>query len=226
MNYYELLYIIPAKYTDAEEKQIKEKINKFLEDKGAKIAFESTLGKQKLNYKIKGFTHGTYNVVEFSNDPQNLKEINTELNLMHEVLRHLIVSKKELTAEEREKEQKLKEQMMQEIPETQLLPEEKPVVKEQPKEEIKEVEVKEPAVIEEKTEEEKPEEIKETASVEAMEDKVKKEEPKEEIKEEPKKDDDKKPAAASKVKIKEKKEKINLEDLDKKLDEILENEMI
>ncbi|MFA6534378.1 MAG: 30S ribosomal protein S6 [Patescibacteria group bacterium] len=98
--HYELLYIIPVKYTVDELPAIKDKIRGFLTEHQASLTHEEDLDKRKLAYPIKQVYHGFYGVMEFNLPTRQLKSLNTSLRLAGEVLRHLIVVKKVRTATE------------------------------------------------------------------------------------------------------------------------------
>ena len=89
---YELLYIIPAKFTDQENEDIVSKISKVVEKTGAKITRNENLGKLKLAYPIQHVRHGFYILVEFGAESQTIKDIDRELRLLPEILRHQVLS--------------------------------------------------------------------------------------------------------------------------------------
>ncbi|MBU0649342.1 30S ribosomal protein S6 [Patescibacteria group bacterium] len=89
---YELLYIIPAKFTDQENEGIISKISKVVEKAGAKITRNENLGKFKLAYPIQHARHGFYVLVEFGVESQAIKNIGRELRLLPDILRHQILS--------------------------------------------------------------------------------------------------------------------------------------
>jgi len=93
MNHYELLYIVPATHSEEEVQPIKSKINAAVTKYGGRIMFEESLGKRKLAYPIKKFRHGHYLLVEFDAEPSEIKQLDDELRLTNEVIRHLIVRK-------------------------------------------------------------------------------------------------------------------------------------
>ncbi|MFA5358688.1 MAG: 30S ribosomal protein S6 [Patescibacteria group bacterium] len=104
LKHYELLYIIPAKYTVNELPAVNDKIKAILSEYGCQITYEEDMGKKKLAYPIKQVYHGYYFVTEFNLNPDKLKGLDTSLRLFPDVLRHLVVIKKEKTAEEIAKE--------------------------------------------------------------------------------------------------------------------------
>ncbi len=91
MKEYELLYIIPAQYTDAEIGKIQEKIQKLLEDAGAKVFRNENLGKIRLAYPIKAQRHGSYTLVHFNAEASVLQDLNRRLTLTEEILRHTLL---------------------------------------------------------------------------------------------------------------------------------------
>ena len=100
--HYELLYIVPNKYSEDELKPIVEKINKLLKDNGATITYEEVWGKKKMTYQIKGFSYGYYQLVEFDVEEKNVAKINHELRIDRDILRYMLVNKKAISEEERE----------------------------------------------------------------------------------------------------------------------------
>lgn len=111
MTHYELLYIIPNQYTDEEVETISDKVGKIIKDAGSTITIEDNLGKKKLAYSIKQVTQGTYLLLEFDSEPENIAKIKKPLDLTTEVLRFQIVTKKKKTLEEIKKEQEIKEKI-------------------------------------------------------------------------------------------------------------------
>jgi small subunit ribosomal protein S6 len=92
MQKYELLYIIPAKYSDDEIDGVKEGVNKILDKVGAKTIKEENLGKIKLAYPINKMRHGTYILVYLEVESSELQELNRQLNLSEDVLRHMLLT--------------------------------------------------------------------------------------------------------------------------------------
>lgn len=88
---YELLYIIPANFTEEEIVPIKDKIKKFIKDIEGNISHEKNLGLQKLAYPIRQVHRGYYILLHFDLDKEKLSKLNRDLLLTAEVLRHQIV---------------------------------------------------------------------------------------------------------------------------------------
>lgn len=92
---YELLYIIPATYTDEEIGTVEGSVKALLEKNGATILSTSRLGKFRFAYPIKHLRHGQYVLVKFSAESRSLGAIETALRIAPEVLRHLTLSAEE-----------------------------------------------------------------------------------------------------------------------------------
>lgn len=104
IQYYELIYIIPVKYAGKEFEKIQNKIKEIIQQEGGQIAYEENLGKKKLSYSIKRNSQGFYIINEFEIESDKAKNVNNKIKLTQEVIRHLILKKKKLTDEERQKE--------------------------------------------------------------------------------------------------------------------------
>jgi len=112
VNHYEILYLVPANYTEEELVPIKEKVKDLIKKCEGQITFEDSFGKKKLAYPIKKNHQGYYLLYEFDLDGSRLKELNRSLGLTNEVLRHIIVSKKVKTLEEIKAEEKAKKKVL------------------------------------------------------------------------------------------------------------------
>jgi small subunit ribosomal protein S6 len=89
---YELLYIIPSKYTEDEVKSIMDKIKAIVTDGGLAVSEMHNLGKRRLAYPIKHVRFGNYVLVWFEGDKRAVAKLNEILRLSGDVLRHVIVS--------------------------------------------------------------------------------------------------------------------------------------
>jgi small subunit ribosomal protein S6 len=94
INHYELLYLVGATYTEEELSPIKEKIKSMIEKFQGEITLEDNLGKKKLAYPVKKNHQGYYLLYEFDLEGSNLKDLNQNIKLANEILRHVIVKKK------------------------------------------------------------------------------------------------------------------------------------
>lgn len=88
---YELLYIIPATFTDDELGTVEGKVKALLEKNNAVILSTSRLGKFRFAYPIKGVRHGHYVLVRMNVDSQAVAAIDMALRISGDVLRHLLL---------------------------------------------------------------------------------------------------------------------------------------
>ncbi|MFA5886803.1 MAG: 30S ribosomal protein S6 [Patescibacteria group bacterium] len=107
-THYEILFIIPNKFTDDEAKTVVSQVEKTLTDNGSKITLREYWGKKRLAYEIKHNAFGYYGLFEFDLEGANLAKIDQNLRLSTDVLRHQIVVKKAKTAAEIAKETKIR----------------------------------------------------------------------------------------------------------------------
>ncbi|MBU0646401.1 30S ribosomal protein S6 [Patescibacteria group bacterium] len=91
MKKYELLYIVPAQYTDAEIEGIRQTVVGWVEKINAQITRHENLGKIKLAYPINKVRHGTYILVHFDLESHDVSTLDSELRMSHEILRHQII---------------------------------------------------------------------------------------------------------------------------------------
>ena len=111
LGHYELLFIIPNRFTEGEAAEIVEKIKKVIIEKEGKITFTENWGKKQLSYPIKLNNFGYYNLIEFDLPGENLQKIDKLFRMSDEVIRHQIVKKKIKTVEEMEAEKKISEKI-------------------------------------------------------------------------------------------------------------------
>lgn len=86
---YELLYIIPATFTDEDVGGVENAVKALLEKHGATIDSTSRLGKFRFAYAIKNIRHGHYVLVRFSSEGSAIAAIEEALRIAPDVLRHI-----------------------------------------------------------------------------------------------------------------------------------------
>ena len=88
---YELVYIlIPDVADDALEARVNG-ISQFITSRDGVIASVDKWGKKKLAYPLKHYLEGNYILTRFKISPARLKEIEANLRISEEVLRHLLI---------------------------------------------------------------------------------------------------------------------------------------
>lgn len=91
MEKYELLYILPAKHTEAEMEAITGKIKDTIVSTGAGAVEQHHLGRRKLAYPIKHVRNGNYFLARFEAETPVIAKLNETFRLSGDILRHLIV---------------------------------------------------------------------------------------------------------------------------------------
>jgi small subunit ribosomal protein S6 len=110
-NHYELLYIIPNKFTTEEAAAIDEKIKKEISGFGGEITYSEDWGDKKLAYIIRGFSYGYYKLVEFDISGSELGKLDNFLRLSNDVLRHQVVRIKKRSLEDIEADKQRSENL-------------------------------------------------------------------------------------------------------------------
>jgi small subunit ribosomal protein S6 len=93
MQQYELLYIVPAQFTDEEVGGIQKQVSTLVTKVGGKLLEDHSLGKIRLAYPIKKVNHGTYILAYVEAEGSMVAELDRQLRLTDEVLRHTIVDR-------------------------------------------------------------------------------------------------------------------------------------
>jgi small subunit ribosomal protein S6 len=88
---YELVYIISP---DISEEALEERlngINEFITGRDGVISSVDKWGKKKLAYPLKHFLEGNYVLTKFRISPSRCRELEANLKISEEVLRHLLI---------------------------------------------------------------------------------------------------------------------------------------
>jgi small subunit ribosomal protein S6 len=93
-THYEILFIVPNKFTEDEAKTVSSQVEKVIEENDGKVTFREFWGKKKLAYEIKHNAYGYYSLFEFDLEGENLAKIDKNLRLSTDILRHQIIVKK------------------------------------------------------------------------------------------------------------------------------------
>jgi ribosomal protein S6 len=91
MEHYELLVILPAKFTEAELKEQAAKVEKTITGLGATVTATHQLGSRKLAYAIHQARNGSYVLFHFDAETSSLPKMNEVLRHSTDLLRHMIV---------------------------------------------------------------------------------------------------------------------------------------
>ncbi|MDD5623883.1 MAG: 30S ribosomal protein S6 [Candidatus Peribacteraceae bacterium] len=88
---YELCLLYPDNLSQKEEAQLLKEVEGLFDEAGGKQMVKDLWGKRGLAYPIKKHAEGNFAVLYYEIDPQKIKEINHQLLILPNVLRHLIV---------------------------------------------------------------------------------------------------------------------------------------
>jgi len=94
MNHYELLCIISGKIAETEIAGFEKTIENMLKNAVSTINYAYHLDRKKLAFPIDHHAYGYYFLAEFDAEPQTVSRIERELSLMNQVLRHAVTQKK------------------------------------------------------------------------------------------------------------------------------------
>ena len=125
MTHYEILFIVPNKFTDDEAKTVSSQVEKTITEGGGSVTNREYWGKKRLAYEIKHNAFGYYGLFEFDLEGANLAKIDSNLRLSTDILRHQIVIKKTKSAEAIAKEEKIRAKIDSKKAETEKKQEEK-----------------------------------------------------------------------------------------------------
>ena len=110
-NHYEMLFIIPNKFTEEEAKVQVAKVEELIASQGGAITYREYWGKKRWAYEIKHNHYGYYSLCEFDIDRAAIAKIDNDLRLSNDVLRHQVVVVPVLSDEERARQKSLSEKL-------------------------------------------------------------------------------------------------------------------
>ena len=88
---YEMILIISPEVVDEKFDATIDNVSQLITEKGGIIAEVERWGKRKLAYPIKHFMEGDYVLTRFKLKPALSKELEANLQISEEVLRHLLI---------------------------------------------------------------------------------------------------------------------------------------
>lgn len=104
--HYELLYIVPNKFTQEEAKEVDNKVREGLAENEADITYSEEWGNKKMAYPINHYTHGYYYLIEFDMPGEKVNQMNYWLRMYENVVRFQVVKKRKRSQEEIEEEKR------------------------------------------------------------------------------------------------------------------------
>lgn len=91
MRDYEMVVVISPEVADENVPTLMEKWGQFISEKGGEITNVDHWGRRKLAYPIKKFYEGNYVLARFKVEPSAAAELEANLRINEEVIRHLLV---------------------------------------------------------------------------------------------------------------------------------------
>ncbi len=88
---YELVFVISPEVAEEEFEAKIENVSRFITGKGGTISNIEKWGKRKLAYPIRRFVEGSYVLAKFKLKPEFGKELEANLRISEEILRHLLI---------------------------------------------------------------------------------------------------------------------------------------
>ncbi|GIW08403.1 MAG: 30S ribosomal protein S6 [Dehalococcoidia bacterium] len=95
MPSYEMVYVLRPTIPDDEIDQAIERVNGVIVSRGGTIEKTDLWGRRRLAYPLKDHREGIYVLTNFASPPQATKEIESQLRITDEVLRHLVIRRDE-----------------------------------------------------------------------------------------------------------------------------------
>lgn len=89
---YELTIVIAPEASEEQLEASVESISRYVTDRGGSVSDVQRWGKRKLAYPIKHFIEGYYILFQFKMKPQDGRELENNLRISEEVLRHLLIN--------------------------------------------------------------------------------------------------------------------------------------
>lgn len=96
MKNYELIYLISSDLTEKDLKEITERIKNFIQEENGVLIKTREFDKRKLGYPINKQREGFWGSLDFSLNPEGLKNFAKKLKSDSQILRYMILTKKVL----------------------------------------------------------------------------------------------------------------------------------
>ena len=91
MNDYEVTYILRPNFEEAEVDERSTAIGEIIKAQGGELVAIEKLGKKRLAYEINDLREGNYVVMQFRSTGEASKELERQLKLNEDVMRHLVI---------------------------------------------------------------------------------------------------------------------------------------
>ncbi|SHH30915.1 30S ribosomal protein S6 [Tepidibacter thalassicus] len=92
MKKYELIYVLKPNVEEEVKEKVQNKVKEMVESVNGQVENVDVWGNKKLAYPIQKFTEGYYVLVNFTANTELPKEIDRNLRINENVIRHMIVN--------------------------------------------------------------------------------------------------------------------------------------
>lgn len=91
MSNYEIVFIINPEVVDDEVPNVVSRMSELVSKVGGNVTEVSQWGRKKMTYPIKKHVEGNYVQAQFELEPASVKELEKNIRLSSEILRHLLI---------------------------------------------------------------------------------------------------------------------------------------
>ncbi len=95
MRSYELMFIVRPDLDEEATKAVIERFQNVIQELDGEVVNLEEMGKRRLAYEIEDFKEGYYVVINFKSKPEKVQELERQLGLAENIVRHLIVKEDE-----------------------------------------------------------------------------------------------------------------------------------
>jgi len=88
---YELLLVISPEVGEERMPDVLGRVGKFVTDRGGEVTATNPWGRRRMAYPIKRYLEGQYVLTNLRIDPRRAHEVEANLRLTEDVLRHMLI---------------------------------------------------------------------------------------------------------------------------------------
>ena len=102
MRDYELVILISPQMADEEMSGVVDQVTTFVTERGGSVSQITPWGRRRMAYHIGDFEEANYVQANFAMDPKHTRELESNLTISEEVIRHLLMKVEHTAAPESE----------------------------------------------------------------------------------------------------------------------------
>ena len=95
MREYELVLVVSPEGGEEDFPATVDRVHGLIKDRGGEVKNVDRWGRRRLAYPLNRFTEGYYSITQFTLDPQDVRELESGIEVAEDVLRHLVVRMEE-----------------------------------------------------------------------------------------------------------------------------------